>query len=64
MPDQPPTTGAERMTFEAFEQRVLAEPDMELGWYYWNWLLPDTAPHYFVLFVLMPLLHARNRHAL
>ena len=46
------------LTLEAFERRCRAEPDLELDWQYWNWLLPDTAPRYFVLFILLPFLRA------
>ena len=30
------------MTFEEFEARVDATPDLELSWTYWNALLPET----------------------
>ena len=41
------------LTFEEFERRVAAEPDLKLGWQYWNWLLPETAPGYFVWMLLI-----------
>lgn len=34
------------MTFREFERRVAAEPDLELSPYYWNWLVPLSAPRY------------------
>lgn len=35
------------MTLAQFERRCATVPDLDLGWQYWNWLLPDTAPRYF-----------------
>ena len=36
------------MTLAEFEARVAAMPPPDDGWQYWNWLLPQTAPQYFV----------------
>lgn len=43
------------LAFDEFESRVEAEPDLVLGWQYWNWLLPETAPWYFCWFILLVL---------
>lgn len=36
------------MMFREFERRCAATPDLELSPLYWNNLLPDTAPGYFM----------------
>lgn len=39
---------SEALTPEQFEHRVAAMPDLELSPFYWNNLLPETAPYYFL----------------
>lgn len=47
--------GGRPLTLAAFEARMAQVPDLELGWQYWNWLLPETAPGYFVWQLMLAL---------
>jgi hypothetical protein len=46
------------MTFDEFERRVEAVPDMQMNWIYWNVWIPETS-----LLWLYMILHALNRLA-
>lgn len=44
------------MAFDEFARRVEQEPDLELGWEYWNWLLPTTTGVALQMLFIMPML--------
>lgn len=44
------------MTFDDFEARVRAVPDLDLSWIYWNALLPETTGVALTYLFLLPAL--------
>lgn len=45
------------MTLTEFEARAAAVPDLQLGWQYWNWLLPTTTGEAILRLFVMPALY-------
>lgn len=40
------------LTFGEFESRCKIGKDLELSPFYWNHILPETAPQYFTWFIM------------
>lgn len=49
------------LTQKEFEARCNKHPDMELGWQYWNCLLPDTTGYALWLVFIKPELRKWTR---
>lgn len=48
-------TVASSLTFDEFERRVLAEPDLELSWTYWNVIVAESAGLFVALLLIIAL---------